>query len=409
MKVLVLYPHPPEPDGVSMQGHYLVQGLRENGVEVMPCDRENGIQKEWAYLSFKPDAVIGVGFWADVPGLVHDPQQYGLVAVPWFNADGWVANYHDTLNNLPLLVTTSNWVKSTYARDGVAGDNVHVCSIGYDPKTFHPIHKSDPRIKKLRELLDIADDEKMILTVGGDVTSKGAQEMLKALAKIDKQFPKWKYVMKVWDSFSATDHGREEEELIKSLGFEDKITTLVGKFSPEFMGILINACDIYAAPSRLEGFGMIQLEAQACGKPVISINVGGPKDTIVHNKTGFLVDVDHEIKLEREWVYPWMGFDEQKQLEFETPKTFAYRANIDQLAKYTLMLLEDDVLREKMGHEASTHALKNFHYTVTAKKMKDLIEEHVMKRNGFKPPHIRPLAEVEKEIAAKDEEILKDE
>ena len=58
MKVLVLYPHPPEPDGVSMQGHYLVEGLKENGVEVMPCDRENGIQKEWHYLAFKPDVVI---------------------------------------------------------------------------------------------------------------------------------------------------------------------------------------------------------------------------------------------------------------------------------------------------------------------------------------------------------------
>ena len=61
MKVLVLYPHPPEPDGVSMQGHYLIKGLRENGVKVLPCDRENNIQKEWSYLSFKPDAVIGIG------------------------------------------------------------------------------------------------------------------------------------------------------------------------------------------------------------------------------------------------------------------------------------------------------------------------------------------------------------
>ena len=69
-----------------------------------------------------------------------------------------------------------------------------------------------------------------------------------------------------------------------------------GKYSPEFMASLLNACDIYAAPSRLEGFGMIQVEAMACGKPVISINVGGPKDTIVHEKTGFLVDVESEDK-----------------------------------------------------------------------------------------------------------------
>ena len=44
MKILVLYPHPAEPDGVSMQGHYLIKGLRELGVEVMPCDRGNTLR-----------------------------------------------------------------------------------------------------------------------------------------------------------------------------------------------------------------------------------------------------------------------------------------------------------------------------------------------------------------------------
>lgn len=379
MKVLVLYPHPPEPDGVSMQGHYLIKGLKANGVDVMPCDRENGIQKEWHYLSFKPDVVIGVGFWGDTPGLIHDPQSFGMQPVPWFNADGWVANHHKTLSKLPLIVVTSNWVKSTYMRDGFDGKNIHVCPIGFDSETFYSIPRSDPRIKKLRDLLEVKEDEKMILTVGGDVTSKGAQEMLQALAKVNKDFKKWKYVMKVWDSFSADDHGKEEEKIIEETGLAEKIIYLRGKFSPEFMAMLLNACDIYAAPSRLEGFGMIQLEAEACGKPVISINVGGPKDTIINGKTGFLVDVAHEVKLEKEWVYPWMGFDEKKQVEFDVPKTFAYRADIDQLAHYTLMLLKDDMLREKMGKAAAEHALKNFHLNVTAKKMADLIQTHVLK------------------------------
>ena len=40
----------------------------------------------------------------------------------------------------------------------------------------------------------------MILTVGGDVTSKGAQEMFKALANVDKEFKDWKYVCKIWPS-----------------------------------------------------------------------------------------------------------------------------------------------------------------------------------------------------------------
>ncbi|MEK6855344.1 MAG: glycosyltransferase family 4 protein [Nanoarchaeota archaeon] len=381
MKILVLYPYPLEPDGQSLQGHYLLEGLRELGHEVMPCDRADSLHKEWAYKYFKPDVSIGIGFWGDTPELILNQLENNIQPIPWFNADGWIANYHETLNNLPLILATSNWVKSTYIRDGVKGDNIHVANIGFDPKTFYPIPKTDSSVIKLRELLGISEDEKMILTAGGDVTSKGAQEMFKALAKIDSQFPKWKYVCKTWDSFSSKNHGKEEENLKNELNLNDeKIIYLTGKYPPEFMATLINACDIYAAPSRLEGFGMIQLEAQACGKPVISINVGGPRDIIIHEKTGFLVDVASEIKLEREWAYPWMGFEEKHQIEFKEPKTFAYRADIDQLAECTLKLLQDDALRTNMGKAAAEHAIKNFHYKVIAKQISDLIEKHVLNK-----------------------------
>lgn len=378
MKILVLYPHPVEPDGVSLQGHYLIKGLRELGAEVMPCDRENSMEKLHAYKSFQPDVVIGIGFWADVPDIVQSPLNHDLKVVPWFNADGWVANYHNTLNNLPLLVATSNWVKQTYMRDGVKGDNIHVGHIGYDPEVFYP--KSDEKNRRmLRQMLGIQDDEMMIFTAGGDVTSKGAQEMFKALAKIDKKFPRWKYVLKTYESASADDHREEEDALVEELELDkNRIIYLQGKYSPEFMASLLNACDIYAAPSRLEGFGMIQVEAMACGKPVISINVGGPKDTIIHEKTGFLVEPETEIKLPSEWAYDWMGFEDKHKIIFDTPKTFAYRGNIDQIAAYTLKLLTDDSLREQMGKNAAEHALKTFNYKITAQRMLDLINEFVL-------------------------------
>ncbi len=379
MKVLVLYPHPVEPDGVSLQGHYLIKGLRELGVEVMPCDRGNTLEKIHAYKSFNPDVVIGIGFWGDIPEIVHSPMNHGLKVVPWFNADGWVANYHNILNSLPLLAATSNWVKQTYMRDGVKGDNIHVCHIGYDPEIFYPKNSEEDR-KRLRQMLGIQDDEIMIFTAGGDVTSKGAQEMFKALAKIGNKFPNWKYVLKTYESPSAESYGPQEEQLIEELGLDkDRIIYLQGKYSPEFIASLMNACDIYAAPSRLEGFGMFQVEAMACGRPVVSINVGGPKDTIINGETGFLVDIETEVKLPSEWAYDWMGFEDKHKIVFDKPKTFAYRANTDQLAQYTLKLMTDKTLREQMGKRAAEHALKTFNYKITAQRMLDLINQHVLK------------------------------
>jgi glycosyltransferase involved in cell wall biosynthesis len=141
------------------------------------------------------------------------------------------------------------------------------------------------------------------------------------------------------------------------------------------MPYLIGAADIYAAPSRMEGFGMIQLEAMACGLPVISSDVGGPADTIVHNKTGFLASVGQTIELESEWAWEGMGFDADHRIAFDKPKIFAYRANVPELAKYTLQLLSDDKLREKMGKAAHEHAMANFQYIDVAKKALKMIEK----------------------------------
>ncbi len=381
MKVLLLYPYPVDTSGISNQGHDLAKGLKALGHEVMSCDRENNLQKLFIYESFKPDVVIGVGFWNDTPEVVISPMNHDLKPVPWFNADGWVANYHRVLNSLPLIVANSNWVKSIYMRDGVKGDNIRVCPIGYDPKIFYPVPEDDPERMKLRRMLGVEDDEIMIFTAGGDVTSKGAQEMFKAIAKIQDKLPKWKYVLKITDNFSSSDHGMDEERLIEELGLEKhRITYLQGEYSPEFMADLSRACDIYAAPSRIEGFGMIQMQSSACGKPVISINVGGPADTIVHEKTGFLVEPEKEIKLTSEWAYDWMGFENTHKIYFDQPKTFAYRANVDQLADYLLKLATDKSLRDQMGKAGAEHALKNFNYTAVAQKMISLVNEFVLNK-----------------------------
>ncbi len=374
MRCLVFFPYPVEPDGQSLQGDLLYRGLLNAGVEAIPCHFRDSIQKEYYLRNSNVDFAIGIGFWGNVPEIIQEPMKFGVKPIPWFNADGWIANYQQEFNKLDLMFTTSEWVKSIYKRDGVDVSKIVPMHIGIDTDLFKPMNDETKRLA-LRRMLGVRDKEKMILTIGGDVTSKGAQEMFRALAIINEEFKDWKYICKSWPSECAADWREKEEALADELGIRDNIVFLEDTFSQEFMAEIINACDIYAAPSRIEGFGMIQVEAMACGKPVISINAGGPAETIIHNKTGFLAKVAEEIILDEEWAYPSMGFCTKQIVKFDKPKTFAYRADINDLKEYTLKLMMDPELCEQMGKAGREHVVKNLDYRVTSKKMLDVIKE----------------------------------
>ena len=92
MKVLLLYDYPPPPGGLATQGDMLYRGLREIGVEALATHFESNLEKEWHYRWFKPDVVVGVGYWGHLPHIVLHPQQFGMLAVPWLVADGFIAN-----------------------------------------------------------------------------------------------------------------------------------------------------------------------------------------------------------------------------------------------------------------------------------------------------------------------------
>ena len=101
MKVLVLTEYPPSAAGLATQGELFCRGLREIGVDVHPVHFESPQEKEWYYRWFQPDVVVGIGFWGHVPHLVLHPQQFGMKAVPWLVADGYVAAHQKVLNALP--------------------------------------------------------------------------------------------------------------------------------------------------------------------------------------------------------------------------------------------------------------------------------------------------------------------
>jgi glycosyltransferase involved in cell wall biosynthesis len=377
MKVLVLYEYPPTPGGLATQGDLLYKGLMELSIDVHAAHFESDQEKEWYYRWFKPDVVVGIGYWGYTPHLVLNPQKFGELAVPWLVSDGYIANYQDVLNALPLILVTSNWVKEMYVRDGINGDKIEVLPVGCDTDTFKPYSRNDPKIIAVREALGIAPDELMILTVGGDAASKGGQEVMNALAIIDNKVPKWKYVCKVWPQNRTKIQNISDDELADSLGIEDKVIYAVNTISRSFMPYLIGACDIYAAPSRLEGFGMPQVEAGACGKPVLSINAMGMLDTLVQGETAFLAGVAKKIVVNEVILGAAAGFEEGHKVLFDTPRIVDYRADVPDIAKYMLRLMNDEPLREKMGKAGRERVVANFDYRVVARKFVQIMNDRL--------------------------------
>ncbi|WP_081211074.1 glycosyltransferase family 4 protein [Salegentibacter sediminis] len=374
MKILVLYDYPPSPGGLATQGDLLYKGLLELGIEAHAVHFESAQEKEWYYRWFKPDIVVGVGYWGHSPHLILHPQRYGIQPVPWLVADGYIANYQEILNELPLILVTSNWVKEMYVRDGIKPNNIEVLPVGCDTSSFVPFGKNDPKILAVRESLGIAPEQIMILTVGGDAASKGAQEVMQALAIIDAQAPDWKYICKVWPQPRTKAQNLLDLELAHQLGIEKNILYATNTISRNFMPYLIGACDIYAAPSRLEGFGMPQVEAGACGKPVISLNAMGMLDTLIHNKTAFLAKVAKQNVVSEVILGKESGFEKNHKINFDFPRTVDYRADVQDIAKYLLQLMNDAELRRNMGKAAREHVVKNFDHRIVAKRFVQLIQ-----------------------------------
>jgi len=130
-----------------------------------------------------------------------------------------------------------------------------------------------------------------ILGLGRLSFEKGFDILIRAFQHLSSHFPKLKLVV-------AGD-GSEKESLIglaESLGVRDRIK-FCGEVSRERAIELLSKCRALAVPSRIEGFGVVILEALALGKLVVATSVGGIPEIIRDGETGFLVPPENPEKL----------------------------------------------------------------------------------------------------------------
>ena len=130
---------------------------------------------------------------------------------------------------------------------------------------------------------------------------KGYDQVLRAMPAIRNVFPDVRYIL----GGRGPDRSRVEA-LIAELGVSENVT-LAGYLPEHELREHYNLCDVFAMPSKGEGFGIVFLEAIACGKPVIGGGKDGSVDALLNGEIGALVNPDSVPEIESTLIQLLLG------------------------------------------------------------------------------------------------------
>ena len=120
---------------------------------------------------------------------------------------------------------------------------------------------------------------------------------------------------------------------------------------------------------------MVQVEANACGKPVVAIDAMAFRDTMVHGETALLAGVAQEIKIQEAVLGEAQGFPPNHRVQFPYERTSDYRASVPDLATYLLRLMKGTSERERMGAAGRQRAVEHYDYRLVARSFARLMRE----------------------------------
>lgn len=200
-------------------------------------------------------------------------------------------------------------------------DRVVTIPPGVDTSHFYPIP-----VDEAKEFIGVPPCEHMLLFVGRIEPLKGIDTLIQAIAILRK--------MEVFVCLSViggepnptiemenTEMARLKE-MCEKAGLSDLVTFL-GKRGQDTLPYYYSAAEVVVVPSHYESFGMVALEAMACGAPVVASQVGGLAYLVKDGETGFTVPVDDPIAL----------------------------------AERLALVIKDQALRERLGRQAAQAAL----------------------------------------------------
>ena len=206
--------------------------------------------------------------------------------------------YINTWRDCDAIIRVNKKDVPLITRCGIDISKIHSIANGYDPKKYRLVDK-----EKARQLLNLPIDSKIVLNISRLSKEKGQKYLISAINDLIKERDN------IHCYIGGTGLLKSDlEQKINSLDIQ-KFIKLLGFVPDEQMNLWMNACDLFVLPSLSESFGIVQIEALACGKPVVSARNRGSEEVIVSDDFGLLADpADSEdlaekilTALEREW------------------------------------------------------------------------------------------------------------
>jgi len=190
---------------------------------------------------------------------------------------------------------------SYFSRESILrsyGLNSFVCYLGVDTEFFK--HFNVP-------------EENLVMSVGQCMPEKGHEFILNSVALVDPEIrPKFIIVSNKGDI--------KWENYLKGLAKKkDVILEILNLVSDDDLLLLYNQAKLVLFAPYLEPFGLVPLEAMACGTPVVAVKEGGMRETVTHDVTGILTDRD-EIIFSKEITKLLLNEEKRKELSLNAKK-----------------------------------------------------------------------------------------
>ncbi|KKI98518.1 glycosyltransferase family 4 protein [Prochlorothrix hollandica] len=216
-----------------------------------------------------------------------------LLGIPYYTVahgiEAWNIENHrliTALKDADKILAVSNYTRDKLIKEqNLNPDNILVLTNTFDHQKFKISAKTDYLLHRHH----LKRDTKIILTIARLSASeqyKGFDQIIRSLPQIIIETPNIHYVL-----VGKGDDRARIENLVKGLQLENYVT-LAGFIPDEELCDYYNLCDVFAMPSKGEGFGIVYLEAMACGKPCLGGNQDGALDALDQGEIGVLVNPD---------------------------------------------------------------------------------------------------------------------